>query len=87
MDVGPHTLELWKVSAIDEARCEVTWLTPTPPQVDIDLKTHDQHSLSHLKPENFDGVEKLTSWMPVVTYWSNQPSDFLNVLIRIPTSQ
>jgi hypothetical protein len=23
-DVGPHTLELWKVSAIDESRCEVT---------------------------------------------------------------
>jgi Crinkler effector protein N-terminal domain len=28
-DVGPHTLELWKVSAIDESRCEVTSLTPT----------------------------------------------------------
>ena len=27
--VGPHTLELWKVSAIDESRCEVTRLTPT----------------------------------------------------------
>ena len=29
-DVGPHTLELWKVSTINESRCEVTWLTPTP---------------------------------------------------------
>ena len=29
-DVGPHTLKLWKVSAINELRCEVTWLTPTP---------------------------------------------------------
>jgi hypothetical protein len=30
-DVGPHTLELWKVSAIakSESQCEVTWLTPT----------------------------------------------------------
>jgi hypothetical protein len=28
-DVGPHTLELWKVSAINESRCEVTSLTPT----------------------------------------------------------
>jgi hypothetical protein len=28
-DVGPHTLELWKVSAIGELRREVTWLTPT----------------------------------------------------------
>jgi hypothetical protein len=28
-DVGPHKLELWKVSAIDKSRCEVTWLTPT----------------------------------------------------------
>jgi len=26
-NVGPHTLELYKVSAIDESRCEVTWLT------------------------------------------------------------
>ena len=23
-DVGPHTLELWKVSGIDELRCEMT---------------------------------------------------------------
>lgn len=35
-DVGPHTLDLWKVSAIDESRCEVTWLSsllfsPTTP--------------------------------------------------------
>ena len=29
-DVGPHTLELWKVSAIDESRCEVTWLSSLP---------------------------------------------------------
>ncbi|KIM72228.1 hypothetical protein PILCRDRAFT_99398 [Piloderma croceum F 1598] len=28
-DVGPHTLELWKVSAINELRCEVMSLTPT----------------------------------------------------------
>ena len=27
--VGPHTLELWKVSVIDESRYKVTWLTPT----------------------------------------------------------
>jgi hypothetical protein len=25
-DVGPHTLELWKVSTIDDSRCEVTWI-------------------------------------------------------------
>jgi hypothetical protein len=24
MYVGPHTLELWKVSAINKSRCEVT---------------------------------------------------------------
>ncbi|KIM89727.1 hypothetical protein PILCRDRAFT_2038 [Piloderma croceum F 1598] len=41
-DVGPHTLELWKVN--------------------IDLKTHYKHSLSHLKLENLEGVEELTSW-------------------------
>ena len=30
-DVGPHTLELWKVSAIDELRCEVTlWEAHAP---------------------------------------------------------
>jgi Crinkler effector protein N-terminal domain len=23
--IDPHTLELWKVSIIDESRCEVTW--------------------------------------------------------------
>jgi hypothetical protein len=28
-DIDPHILELWKVSAIDESRCEVTGLTPT----------------------------------------------------------
>jgi hypothetical protein len=28
--VGPHTLELWKVSAMGEARCGVTWFTPMP---------------------------------------------------------
>jgi len=28
-NVGPHILELWKVSAIDKLQCEVAWLTPT----------------------------------------------------------
>jgi Crinkler effector protein N-terminal domain len=28
-DIDPHTLDLWKVSAIDESRCEVTWFTTT----------------------------------------------------------
>ena len=28
-NVGPHILELWKVSAIDESQFEVAWLTPT----------------------------------------------------------
>jgi Crinkler effector protein N-terminal domain len=30
--VDPHTLELWKVSAIDESRCEMTWLISRPSQ-------------------------------------------------------
>jgi hypothetical protein len=30
MDVDPHALELKKVSAIDESRCEVTWLSSLP---------------------------------------------------------
>src|SRR5882724_537617 len=49
-DVDPHTLELWKVSAINES--QVTWLTPTPQQVNIDLDTQDRHSLSLLNHED-----------------------------------
>jgi hypothetical protein len=49
------------VSAIDEVRCEVTWLAPTPQQVDVDFKPHDEHFLSHLKLENLEGAEELTS--------------------------
>ena len=28
-NVGPHILELWKVSMINESQYEATWLTPT----------------------------------------------------------
>jgi hypothetical protein len=73
-DIDPHTLELWKVSAIDESRCEVTWLTPTHQQVSIDLKNHDKHSLSHLKLESREGTKELAPWKSVEGYWSSQPS-------------
>ena len=86
-DVGPHTLELWKVSTIDESRCEVTWLTPTPQQVNIDLETLNKHSLSHLKLESLQGVEELTSWKSVEEYWSNQPpTTYLHIIVKNPAA-
>lgn len=85
-DVGPHTLELWKVSAINELRSEVSWLTPTPQQVNIDLETHDKHFLRHLKldSEDLKGVGELASWKSVEEYWSNQPpTAYLHIIIKI----
>jgi Crinkler effector protein N-terminal domain len=87
-NVGPHTLELWKVSAINESRCEVTWLTPTLQQVNIDLKNHNNHSVSHLKLENLEGVQELTSWKSVEAYWSSQPpTEYLHIIVIQATGE
>jgi len=86
-NVGPHTLELWKVSAIDDSRGTGTWLTPTPQQVDVELKPHEKLSLSHLKLED-EGIEELTSWNCVEKYWSDQPPTpyrpYLHIMVKIP---
>jgi hypothetical protein len=41
-------------------------------QVNIDLETHDEHSLSHLNLEELEGIEKLT-WKSMEKYWLHQP--------------
>jgi hypothetical protein len=45
-DVGLHTLELWKVSAIDESQCEVTLLSSLPFQ-------HKDSNPIAMKPADF----------------------------------
>ncbi|KAF8224774.1 hypothetical protein L208DRAFT_469369 [Tricholoma matsutake] len=66
-DVGPHTLEMWKVN--------------------IDLKTHDEDSISHLRLEEIgEGVEELT-WMSILEYWPDQPpTTHLHIIVKIPAT-
>ena len=54
-------------------------------QVNVNLNTFDDDSLSHLKlEENDEGVEKLTPWKSVFEYWSNQPpSEHLHIIVKV----
>ena len=80
-DVDPHTMELRKVSAINKLQCGLL----TPQQVNIDLKTHDDHYLSHLKLESLPGADELKSWKSVEEYWSIQPpTTDLHIILRVP---
>jgi hypothetical protein len=67
---------------------DVTWLTPTLQQVNIDLKNHNNHSVSHFKLENLEGVEELTSWKSVEAYWSSQPpTEYLHIIVIQATGE
>ncbi|KAF8637770.1 hypothetical protein AX14_010268, partial [Amanita brunnescens Koide BX004] len=53
-------------------------------KVDIDLNTHDDHSLSRLVLESIE-KEKLQSWKSILHYWPDQPrNDDLHVIIKAP---
>ena len=57
-------------------------------QVDIDLNTHTEDSLSRLDiKEGDEGVQKLTEWKHVSHYWSPQlPSGRLHVFVKLPAA-
>ena len=66
---------------------DVKWHGLLPQQVDIDLKTHDKHSISRLKLESLQGVEELTSWKSISDYWPAQPpSDHLHITVKVPAT-
>ncbi|KAF8235696.1 hypothetical protein L208DRAFT_1160931, partial [Tricholoma matsutake] len=52
-------------------------------KVSIDLKTHDKHSLSHLKVENLEGVKEFTPWRLIREYWLDQPVTMhLHIIVK-----
>jgi len=55
-------------------------------QVDIDLRGHNEDTLSRLRFENDDiGVERLTEWERVEKFWPEQPADaHLSVFVKLP---
>ncbi|KAF8638667.1 hypothetical protein AX14_010170 [Amanita brunnescens Koide BX004] len=55
-----------------------------PCKVDIDLNTHDDHSLSRLILESIE-KEKLKSWETILHYWPDQPRyDHLHIIVKAP---
>ncbi|KAF8227067.1 hypothetical protein L208DRAFT_1405999 [Tricholoma matsutake] len=55
-------------------------------KVNIDLKPHDRHTISHLQVENLEGVEELT-WMSILEYWPDQPPTMhLHIIVKIPAT-
>jgi len=58
----------------------------TPQQVNIDLNTHDMHSIANLKVENLGSAEQLT-WRSILEYWPDQlPTTHLHVIMKIPAT-
>jgi hypothetical protein len=92
-DVDPHTLELWKVSAIDESRCGVTWLASPPFQLNdsnpIAAKPAD--TLTERIKSLGDGVSqfanKLEPTDSLFSIFPNQPpSEHLHVIVKAPAT-
>ena len=54
-------------------------------QVDLDLKSHDEDSVSKLAiTVDDEGVEKLIDWKTVSDFWPNQPPfDRLDIFIKL----
>ena len=76
-DVGLHTLELWKVSAIDESQCEVTLLSSLPFQ-------HKDSNPIAMKPADFL-AEHVGSLGDSIGQFADQldPTDSLRIIFSI----
>lgn len=92
-DVGPHTLELWKVSAIDESPCEVTWLTSPPFQPNdsnpITAKPADTLAarIRSLGDSLSQFANKLEPTDSLFSIFPNQPpSEHLHVIVKVPAT-
>ena len=65
---------------------DVKWHGLPSQQVKIDLETHDEDSISHLKLKELEDVEKLT-WKSVEKYWSHQPPiTDLHIIVKVPAT-
>jgi hypothetical protein len=92
-DVDPHTLELWKVSAIDESRCGVTWLTSPPfqPNDSNPIAAKPADTLAERIKSLGDSVSqfanKLEPTDSLFSIFPNQPpSEHLHVIVKVPAT-
>lgn len=84
--VGPHTLELWKVSAVDESRCEVTWLSSLPfqPKDSNPIAVKPSDSLpEHVEPLGDSLADKLepTDSLRII-FPIQPPSECIHIIVR-----
>ena len=88
-DIGPHTLELWKVSAIDESRCKATWLTLLPFQPKCSLSATPSHNLVERFRSMRNSPSEFADFMEptdkLYKIFPGQPStDDLHVIVVLP---
>ena len=84
-NVGPHILELWKVSAIDESRSEVTWLSALP------FQPNDSNPITAKPADTL--AERIESGLsdqldptdPIFSIFPNQPpGGNVHVIVKVP---
>ena len=84
-DIDPHTLDLWKVSAIDESQCEVTWLSS------LHFQPNDSNPIT-AKPadtlveriESSGLSDQLDPTDPIFSIFPNQPpGGSVHVIVKV----
>jgi len=91
-DADPHTLELWKVSAIDELRCEVTWLTsPFQPSDSNPITAKPANTLTARIRSLGDSLSKFANELEpmdnLFSIFPNQPpSEHIHIIVKAPVT-
>jgi len=84
-DVGPHTLDLWKVSAIDESRREVSSQHFQPKDSNPILA--DETAVEHIRSLGDDlskVADKLNPAHPLLSIFPSQPPNgHLHVIVKL----
>jgi hypothetical protein len=82
---GPYALELWKVSAIDESRCEVS--SPHFQPKDSNLILADKTVAEHIRSlgDSLSKVaDKLEPTDPLFSIFPSQPaSEHLHIIVKV----
>jgi hypothetical protein len=84
-DIDPHKLELSKVSAIDESRCEVTWLSSLPFQPNdsnpITAKPADTlaECIRSCLTDELDPTDTIFSIFP-----TQPPGENVHIIVKVP---
>ena len=90
-DIDPHTLELWRVSAINELRCEVPWLSSLyfQPNDSNPILAKSADTLAEYIRSLGDSLSKVADKLdptdPLFSIFPSQPpSEHLHIIVKVP---